>query len=162
MRIHTNSMVRRITIATTSVTVLAISATAFAQQGGTAQEARAMLDNAVAALKADREVALAMFNKGEAGFRDRDLYPFCSRIRDGKNVAGPLYTPAGTDGRTIKDSTGKLYGVEQLDGAAQRPEGEIFEVSYRAPKPGTTAPEFQKVSFITRVGDLACGVGYYK
>jgi hypothetical protein len=40
-----------------------------------------MLDKAVAAVKADREVALAMFNKGEGGCRDRDLYPFCSRIR---------------------------------------------------------------------------------
>jgi hypothetical protein len=30
------------------------------------------------------------------------------------------------------------------------------------PKPGTTAPTFPKVSFVTRVGDLGCGVGYYK
>jgi hypothetical protein len=30
------------------------------------------------------------------------------------------------------------------------------------PKPGTTAPPVSKVSFVTRVGDLGCGVGYYK
>jgi hypothetical protein len=62
---------------------------AFAQQGGTAQEARAMLDKAVAAVKADQVVAIAMFLKGEGGFRDRDLYPFCFRISDGKTLASP-------------------------------------------------------------------------
>jgi len=30
-------------------------------------------------------VALAMFNKGEGEFRDRDLYPFCFRVADGKS-----------------------------------------------------------------------------
>jgi hypothetical protein len=44
--------------------------------------------------------------------------------------------------------------------AAQKPEGQITELSYMAPKPGTTAPVFPKVSFVTRVGDLNCGVGY--
>src|SRR6516165_11929205 len=51
------------------------STTAFAQ--GTAAEAKAMLDRAVAAVKADKTKALDMFNKGEGGFLDRDLYPFC-------------------------------------------------------------------------------------
>jgi hypothetical protein len=42
---------------------------------GTPQEARAMLDKAVVAIKADKASALAQFNKGEGGFKDRDLYP---------------------------------------------------------------------------------------
>jgi hypothetical protein len=141
--------------------IVAISATAFAQQGGTAQEARAMLDKAVAAVKADQAVALAMFNKGEGGFRDRDLYPYCFRISDGKALASPLAVTAGTDVRTLKDSTGKAYGLE-LYAAGQKPEGEITEVSNMFPKPGTTAPAFPKVGFVTRVGDLGCGVGYYR
>ena len=84
-----------------------------------------MLDKAVAAVKADQAVALAMFNKGEGGFKDRDLYPFCYRVSDGKNVAGPVSVPAGTDGRTLKDPTGKAFGQEVF-AAAQKPE--------RAPK----------------------------
>jgi hypothetical protein len=76
-------------------------------------------------------------------------------------VAGPLYAPIGTDAHTIEDSTGKLYGLEQL-AAAQKPEGQITEVTYMAPKPNTTTPEFQKVTFMMKVGDLICGVGYYK
>jgi hypothetical protein len=127
-----------------------------------AAAAKAMLTKAVAAIKADREVALGHFNKGEDGFRQGDLYPFCSRLSDGKNVAGPVYAPVGMDARTLKDSTGKAYGQEMLDGAANRKDGEIFEVTYRAPKPGTTAPEYPKSSYITKVGDLYCGVGYYK
>jgi hypothetical protein len=163
MRIRSSSMVRGITIATPLVTVLAISGTAFAQQGqlGTAQEAKAMLDRAVATVKADQAVALAMFNKGEGGFRDRDLYPFCFRIADGKGVATPLAVPAGTDLRTLKDPTGKAYGQEAY-AAAQKPEGQITEVSYIFPKPGTTAPAVAKESFVTKVADLLCGVGYYK
>jgi hypothetical protein len=140
-----------------------LSGTTFAQQGqlGTAQEARAMLDKAVAAVKADQAVALAMFNKGEGGFKDRDLYPFCFKLADGKGVATPVAVPAGTDLRTLKDPTGKVYGQE-VYAAGQKPEGQITEVSYMFPKPGTTAPAVAKVSFVTRAGELVCGVGYYK
>jgi signal transduction histidine kinase len=157
-------MVRTLIIGGVSAAVLTLSAAVFAQQGplGTAQEARAMLDKAVAAIKADQAVALAMFNKGEGGFKDRDLYPFCFRSGDGKGVATPIAVPAGTDIRTLKDPAGKAFGLE-LYAAAQKPEGQVTEISdYMFPKPGTTAPAVPKVSFVARVGDLGCGVGYYK
>ena len=120
-----------------------------------------MLDKAVVAVKADQPVALAMFLKGEGGFRDRDLYPFCFRIGDGKTLASPPSVPAGTDVRTLKDPTGKVYGQE-LYAAAQKPEGQITEVSYMFPRPGGDTKPVPKVSFVTRVGELGCGVGYYK
>jgi signal transduction histidine kinase len=151
-------------LTTMALLCFGVSTSALAQQGplGTAKEARAMLDKAVAAVKADQAVALAMFNKGEGGFRDRDLYPFCFRVNDGKGVATPAAVPAGTDLRTLKDPSGKAFGLE-LYAAAQKPEGQVTEISdYMFPKPGTTAPAVPKVSFVTRVGDLACGVGYYK
>jgi hypothetical protein len=154
-------MVRTLIIGVVSGFALTLSTAAFAQQGETAQEARAMLDKAAAALKADREVALAQFNKGEGGFLDRDLYPFCFRFNDGKGVAGPRYVPAGLDARTLKDPDGKEYGKE-LHAAGQKPESQITAVNYKAPKPGTTAPVFAKETFLTKVGDLVCGVGYYK
>jgi hypothetical protein len=73
-------MLRTLTIAVASATVLALSPIAFAQQtGGTADEAKAMLMKAVAAVKADKAKALDMFNKGEGGFLDRDLYVFCDK-----------------------------------------------------------------------------------
>ena len=79
-----------------------------------------MLTKAVAAVKADRDVALGMFNKGEGGFKDRDLYVFCSRIRDGKGLAGPVSVPTGTDTRILKDPTGKEFGKELYAAAIPR------------------------------------------
>jgi hypothetical protein len=40
---------------------------------GTKDDARAMLDRAVAAVKQDKARALEMSDEGEAGFKDRDL-----------------------------------------------------------------------------------------
>src|SRR5271157_5366882 len=119
-------MIRALMIAAALAAVLALSSTAFAQQtGGTADEAKAMLAKAVAAVKADKTKALDMFNKGEGGFLDRDLYPFCFNASDGKVVA--IGNPnrkqdIGQDERTIKDSTGKAFGLEYYN-AAQKPEG---------------------------------------
>ena len=70
-------MIRTLMIAAASAGFLALSPAAFAQQAsGTADEAKAMLMKAVAAVKADKAKALDMFNKGEGGFLDRDLYVF--------------------------------------------------------------------------------------
>jgi hypothetical protein len=153
-------------IAAASAAVYALSATAFAQQTdhGTADEAKAMLDKVVAAVKADKTKALDMFNKGEGGFRDRDLYPFCFNISDGKIVAvGNPNTMGllGLDRGTLKGAA-KGFGLDVYT-AVQKPEGEITEVSYWFPRPGPDAkPVSKKVSFVTKVGDLGCGVGYYK
>ena len=146
-------MIRAFAIAAVSVAVLMSSPAAFAQTtGGTADEAKAMLIKAVAAVKADKAKALDMFNKGEGGFRDRDLYVFCGNVSDGKTVA--TGNPSrkqnlGGDVRTLKDSTGKPYGAE-IYAAYQKPEGEITEVSYMLPRPGANKTPAPKVSFVTR------------
>jgi hypothetical protein len=94
---------------------LTLSAAASADQGGTADEARAMLDKAVAAVKADKTKALETFNKGQGGFLDRDLYVFCAEADGGKIVANGNPNAKkllGTDLRKLKDSNGKPYGEE--------------------------------------------------
>ena len=122
---------------------------------GTAAEARAMLEKAVAAVKADKAGALAKFAKGEGGFKDRDLYPFCGGP-DGNFTAHP--TLNGKSLRDLKDKAGKALGAEMYKVAA---EGKVAEVGYMWPRPGQTEP-VQKVSFVTKVGDQVCAVGYYK
>jgi len=158
-------MMRRLMIGAISAAASTLSTATFAQQGqfGTAQEARAMLDKAVAAVIANKDAALAMFNKGENGFLDRDLYPFCSNASDGKFVAvGPNAKQLlGTDIRVLKDPTGKMYGHE-LYAAAQKPDGQITEVSYMFTRPGVDNAPVPKVTFVTKAGDLGCCVGYYK
>ncbi len=137
---------------------IVISGTAFAQaQFGTAAEAKAMLDKAVVAVKADKAKALAAFKGGTDGFKDRDLYPFCFNMGDGVTVAAPA-SVMGKDVRTIKDPTGKAFGEDLFKGAQ---DGKVSEVAYMFPRPGQTEPS-AKISFVTKVGDLGCGVGYYK
>ncbi len=159
-------MVRKFAIAAASAAVIALSPAAFAQRtGGTAEEAKAMLMRAVAAVKADKDKALEMFNKGEGGFRDRDLYVFCANANDGTIVAmgNPnLREALGTDIRAAQNSTGNAFGAE-IYAAIQKPEGQITEVSYMSPKPGPDDTLAAKVSFVARAdNDLGCGVGYYK
>ncbi len=61
------------------------AASAIAQNFGTADEARAMLDRAVAALKSDDVKALQEFNDPDnKQFHNRDLYVSCFGISDGK------------------------------------------------------------------------------
>ena len=156
-----------------AVAVLMLSSMGSAQQPspfGNADEAKAMLAKAVTAMKADRPKALDMFNRGEGGFLDRDLYPFCFNISDGKHLATQAKQLLGQDIRILKDPTGKTFGLE-LYSAAQKPEGQITEVTYMFPKPvADTTPgqnvtfttPAQKVSFVTRVGEVGCAVGYFK
>jgi signal transduction histidine kinase len=121
-----------------------------------------MLEKGVAAVKADKAKALDTINKGEGGFLDRDLYVFCFNLSDGKQVAAGSNNSRkdiGQDVRTLKDTTGKAFGPD-LYAAAK--EGQITEVSYMFPKPGTDTTPVAKMSFVTKVGDLGCGVGYYK
>jgi hypothetical protein len=61
----------------------------------------------------------------------------------------------------IKDSNGEPFGQAMFD-AYQKPEGQMTEVSYVWPRPGSDKTPEPKVSFVTKVGDLGCGVGYYK
>src|SRR5262245_30651619 len=157
-------MVRIFVRAAASIAVLMLTQSAFAQQPsqyGTADEAKAMLLRVVAAVKADKVKALEMFNNGEGGFLDRDLAPFCFNISDGKHVATPANQFLGQDVRILKDITGKAFGEEHYK-AAQKPEGQITEVSYLFPRVGGDTTPIPKVSFVTRVGDLGCGVGYFK
>jgi len=159
-------MIRTFMITATSAAVLSLSPAVFGQQSdhGTAAEAKAMLLKAVAAVKADEPKAIDMFNKGEGGFRDRDLYVFCAQISDGKIVAqgNPKNQQLlGQDQRTLKDVTGKPFGME-LYAVGKKPEGQITKVSYMFARPGPDLKPVPKESLVAHVSDLICGVGYYK
>jgi signal transduction histidine kinase len=126
-------------------------------QCGTAEEAKAMLEKAVAALKEDKAKALDVFNKGEGGFKDRNLYVFCANASDGILTAHlPEYK-----GKQLRDILGKKgypLGQEMMQKAT---EGTIKEVTYWWPRPGSDKP-LEKTTFYTKVGDQICGFCYYK
>ena len=63
----------------------------------------------------------------------------------------------GKDIRLNKDATGDAFG-ERLYAAAKAGSG---EVTYKFPKAGADKTPVPKVSFVTAVAGLGCGVGYY-
>src|SRR5678815_3616839 len=139
------------------IQVLSTTASVWAADFGTAEEAKAMLERAVAAVKEDKAKALDMFNKGEGGFKDRDLYVFCANASDGIITAHP-YGDKGKQLTDIEGMHGARLGQEIMEKAT---EGEIKEVSYWWPRPGSDE-QVKKTSFYTKVGDQICGVGYYQ
>ena len=121
-----------------------------------------MLDHAVAALNTKfKATALSEFNdKNNKEYHDRDLYIFCINMPDGKITATVNPTLVGTDGRTLKFKDDP-FGQRIYDAMKGTPEESVATVDYSFPKPGTTE-YVAKQSFVTRVGDQGCGVGYYK
>jgi Single Cache domain 2 len=138
------------------ILVLSSTASVWAADFGTAEEAKAMLERAVAAMKEDEAKALDMFNKGEGGFKDRDLYVFCANASDGTLTAHP--TIKGEHLQEVKGKKGYPLGQEIMENAT---EGTIKEITYWWPRPGSDKP-LEKTTFYTKVGDQDCGVGHYK
>jgi cytochrome c len=135
------------------------ASSAFAQSPyGSGPEAKALLERAVTALRADPAAAIARFNRADGGFRDRDLYVACFEMGTGTVRAHVDPKQLGVDVRAMKQADGRPFGQEIFNAA--RP-GTIATVDYLFPKPGTTAP-VAKQSYVTRVGNHACLVGYYK
>jgi signal transduction histidine kinase len=126
-------------------------------QEGTAEEAKAMLAQAVAAVKTNETVALAAFNSGANGFRDRDLYVFCAR-RDGTVDAHIDPKQIGRKLQDQYDKVGVAFGLEIM---AVAEEGQIRAVAYMWPRPESLTP-VHKVTYVTRVAGHVCGVGYYQ
>lgn len=149
-------MLKTMTGAMCALTLAAAPALSFAAgEYGSAAEARAMLDKAVAAVKADKAAALAQFAKGEGGFKDRDLYPFCGGA-DGNFTAHPSLT--GKSMKDLKDKADQPLGARFYDAAKA---GGVAEVTYIWTRPGATEP-VKKVSLVTQVDDQVCAVGYYQ
>src|SRR5262249_46297315 len=108
------------------VLVLSTAGPVAAAEFGTAEEAKAMLERAVAAVEEDKAKALDMFNKGEGGFKDRDLYVYCANASDGIITATP-YMNRGKNLRDIKGKQGAPFGETIMQNAT---EGTIKETTY--------------------------------
>jgi hypothetical protein len=152
---------RILTLALAASALLSSGAFVIAQTSGTAAEAKAMFDRAIAALKANETAALAAFNdKNNKDYHDRDLYVFCYNMTDGKFTAHANPALMGTDVRALKVGDDPL-GQRIFDTIKNAPEGAVSTVDYKFPKPGTTEP-MPKESYVTRIANEGCGVGYYK
>ena len=117
---------------------------------GTAEEAKAMLNRVITALKDNKRKALEDFNDGNGGFKDRDLYVLCANASDGLITASP-----SSNGMNLSDFP---PGKNVMKTAT---EGEVRETRYWWPRPGSIKP-LRKHTFYTKVGDQICGVGYWE
>src|SRR4249920_3215926 len=122
------------------VLVLSTAASVAAADFGSAEEAKAMLEKAVAAVKEDKAKALDMFNKGEDGF-----------------ITATPYWNRGKQVRDIEGKHGAPFGETVMQNAT---EGTIKETTYWWPRPSTDKP-LEKTALYTKVGDQICSVGYY-
>jgi len=97
--------------------VLSTAASVAETQFGTPEEAKAMLERAVAAVKDDKAKALDIFNKGEGGFKDRDLYVACANASEGLVTAHPYLK--GEYLQDIKGKKGYPLGQEMIQNATE-------------------------------------------
>ena len=132
---------------------------ASAQQFGTADEAKAMLDRAITALKSDEATALKEINNpNNKKFHDRDLYVSCFDTSDGKFTAFPSPGMIGMDVRTFTFDNDPI-GQRAYDALKGIPEGTLATMDYKFSKEGKPA---MKQSIEARIGHQGCGVAYYK
>jgi hypothetical protein len=136
-----HAMGRRLLIlAFAALPFLSTVASIAAQELGTVDEAKAMLDRAVAALKSDAPGALSQFNDpSDQQFHDRDLYVFCFDAADGKITADSSNGLRGIDIRTLKLKDDPM-GQRAYDTIQSAPQESIRTMDYSFPKPGTTEP----------------------
>jgi hypothetical protein len=155
-------MIRNVCIRLSIATALLATSAAFgAEPFATADEARAMLDRAIAALKANEAAALKAFNdEKNKDFRDRDLFVFCFSLPGGSFTAYQSPLMIGTDVRELKLDKDAI-GQRAYDIVAKAAEGDVVSIEYTFPKPGSKQPA-TKQSLETRIGKQACGVSFFK
>ncbi len=147
------------TLLASTVVTLALAAPAVAAQHGTPEEAQAMLARAVEAILADEPATLAAINAHDPRFLDGELYVVCGGD-DGMLTAHALksYEVGLINMRDFVDRGGRPTGEIVYQAAVA---GEMHTVEYSYPKPGDSRPS-EKVSYVIRVADQVCTVGYYK
>ena len=138
-----------LTLSTMAVFFSGLIETSQGAEFGTAEEAKAMLNRVVTALKDDKRKALEDFNDGNGGFKDRDLYVLCANASDGMITASP-----SSNGMNLNDFP---PGKNVMKSATV---GEVRETRYWWPRPGSIKP-LRKHTFYTKVGDQIC-VGYWE
>ena len=125
----------------------------------TAEEAKTLVDQAVAFTKANgKEKAFVEFNNHQGQFVKGDLYIFVVDL-NGKCLAhGGNEKLVGKDVIGLKDSDGKFFIKDMVEGAKAKGSGWS---DYRWTNPATKSIE-KKSTYFKKDGDLVFGCGIYK
>ena len=98
-----------------------------------------------------------MFNSGEGGFKDRDLYVWCANAADGIVTAQP-YVNRGKQLRDIKGKHGAPFGETIMETAT---EGTIKEGRPIGGRDPARRSLLKRRPSTRRSVIRICGVGYY-
>lgn len=138
-----------------------VAAPSFASERGTADEAKALLKEAMDFYKEKgKDAALAEFNNTNGKFRKKDLYVFVQGF-DGTTIAhGANSKLVGKNMLTLKDADGKAFIAEFIEVAKTKGSG---VVDYKWTNPETKKMD-PKATFIQRIEgtETLMGCGYYK
>lgn len=130
-----------------------------AAEKGTAKDAKALLDKAVAYYKANgQEKAFAAFNDTKGKFVHYDLYIYVLNLKGDVISHGANAKLIGQHLIDLKDSDGKKFVRAIVDGANATGTG-IMDYKWTNP---TSKKIEQKSTFFEKVGDVILICGYYK
>lgn len=129
-----------------------------AHRHATAAEAQAMLDKAVAELKAvGPEKALAEFNAPKGPYNDGELYVFVLSMKGVYEAYSPNPAQVGKDVHDMKDAEGTPLVQNMIELAASKGHGDVRYVWLNRADNEIE----RKWTMIERVGDHIVGVGYH-
>lgn len=155
---------KRFLAAVFSALLLAVGATNAAAQAsskGTAAEATAMVDKAIAYIKKNgREKAFAEFNNPKGQFTDRDLYVVVYSMTGKVLSHGANAKMIGRDVIELRDVDGKFFVKERVEMMSKGPNAKGWQ-DYKFMNPVSRQIE-PKSMFIQRYEDMIVGCGIYK
>lgn len=125
---------------------------------GAPQEARALLQRAVAATTSDVRAAIARFNDINGGFIEDDLYVFVVGLNDRvMHAHGTMPRLVGRDVSELRDVEGKPIIRQMIDIVNANGKDEL---QYTWPNPVTGKPE-PKTTYLQKVDGYLVAVGHY-
>jgi cytochrome c len=153
----------RIFTALAAVLALMVGMPAAAQDKskGTAAEATAMVDKAIAHIKkVGREKAFADFSSKKAPWVDRDLYVVVYDMKGKVLAHGSNEKMIGKDVIDLRDNDGKYFVKERVEMMSKGPEAKGWQ-DYKFMNPVSRAIE-PKQMYLQRYEDVIVGCGIYK
>lgn len=135
-----------------------LTAPALAAPHATSVQSKALLDKAVAEIKAvGPEKAFAEFNDPKGRFKVRDLYVFVFDAKGVYEASGANPRLVGTNALDMTDAEGKPMVREMIEVAKTKRQGEVNYVWLNRVDNRVE----HKRSLVEQVGDHLVGVGYY-
>jgi len=153
----------RIFTALAAVLALMIGMPASAQDKskGTAAEATAMVDKAIAHIKkVGREKAFADFSSKKAPWVDRDLYVVVYDMKGKVLAHGSNEKMIGKDVIELRDNDGKYFVKERVEMMGKGPDAKGWQ-DYKFMNPVSRQIE-PKQMYLRRFEDVIVGCGIYK